>query len=230
MTSPHCLLDSWWFVSIVHTVFSEPARTWHHQLFEGRSSLVLGIHCQPANTFSEWAQKRSCKEQQYLRSCKSRLYPLVFQTSFLFLCQMNSGRIAHYRCAAFIWQKAFGHTVLPGTQEEHLSLPCAHIAVESLQMLHILQSNSAPASGITVPHHRIARVRGSDLCASSHPSRLRQTPQAWVSLQGFWPLVGYMHIAREGFCPRVSLIWWSKSWLQFLGVWDRHAHDTQLHQ
>lgn len=62
----HCLtawlLDSWWFVSVVHhTIFSQPARTWHHQLLEGRLSLVLGIHCQPANTFSEWLKRGAVK-------------------------------------------------------------------------------------------------------------------------------------------------------------------------
>jgi len=99
---------------LLHTIFSEPARTQHYQLLEGMSSLVLGIHCQPANTFSERRKRGAIKRSNILEAV-SLAYTFWFYRCLLVLCSMNSGWMAHYRCSAFVWQKAFGRRVLWAT-------------------------------------------------------------------------------------------------------------------
>lgn len=177
MISPHYLLDSWWFVSIVHTAFSEPAKMWQHQLLEGRSSLVSGIHCQPANTFSEWLKRGAVKSSGISEAVN--LDCTLWFSRHLF-CFCAKGTLAELHTTDV--QHSFGtrHLDTQCCQVHKKSTFRCHVLIPQLSPCRCFTSFSlilAPASGIAAPHHRIAGARGSDLCASSQPSRLRQTPR-----------------------------------------------------
>lgn len=186
----HCLtawlLDSWWFVSVVHTIFSQPARTWHYQLLEGRLSFVLGIHCQPANTFSEWL-KRGAVKSSNISEAVNLDYTFWFSRCLCWfyatwtLAEWHTTGVQHFFLAKGIWP----HNVASYTSSK--SAFCCPMSVPQLSPCRCFTSFNlmlAPASVISIPHHQIAWVRVAISTLSHSPADFMQLHQTWNTSQG----------------------------------------------
>lgn len=129
---------------------------WHHQLLEGRSSLVLGIRCQPANTFSEWL-KRGAVKSSNISEAVNLDCTLWFSRQLFCFCAKGTLAESHTTDV----QHSFGtrHLDTQCCQVHKKSTFRCHVLIPQLSPCRCFTSFSlilAPASGIAAPHHRIA--------------------------------------------------------------------------